>query len=124
VLRRAEEFASEAGLCVAVVVVDSAGHPVAAERMDGAPFPVLAVAQEKAWTAAAFGTPTATWRESSQPGAAYWGMTNSLGGRFSVLTGGAPLMADGRVIGGVGVSGGDDTQDHSCALHAATDPEA
>lgn len=88
--------------------------------MDGAPFVVFALAQEKAWTAAAFGAPTKAWVESSRPGGPFWGLTNALGGRFSVLAGGVPLITDGRMVGAVGVSGGDERFDHDCAEHAAS----
>lgn len=113
------DFAAAGGLRVAVVVVDAAGHLVAASRMDGAPFAVLRIAQEKAWTAAAFGTPTTAWRELSQPGGKYWGVLNSSGGRFSALSGGVPLAVDGAVVGAVGVSGEDDVDDDRCARHGA-----
>lgn len=120
VLDRALGFAAEAGLGIAAVIVDAAGHPVAAERMDGASFVLLDIAREKAWTAVAFQCPTTTWRDNSRPGHAYWGLTNALGGRFSVLAGGVPLVADGRVVGAIGVSGGDDGQDDACARHAVS----
>ena len=119
IIRECQSFADTAGIRVAVVVVDAAGHDVASERMDGAPFAVLPIAREKAWTAAAFGAPTTAWHESSQPGTAFWGLTNALGGRFSVLAGGVPLVLDGLLVGGVGVSGGDATQDHACASAGA-----
>jgi uncharacterized protein GlcG (DUF336 family) len=123
VLTRAHGFAAEIGRALAVVVVDSAGHTVAAGRMDGAPFVALSLAEEKARTSAAFRAPTAKWQDTSQPGQPYWGLTSALGGRLSVLAGGVPLEEDGRVIGAVGVSGGDATQDHGCALHAASAPQ-
>jgi uncharacterized protein GlcG (DUF336 family) len=119
VVGRAIELAAESGLRLAVVVVDAAGHPVAAERMDGAPFVAMSLAQEKAWTAAAFGAPTTLWRESSRPGGIYWGLTSAVGGRISALAGGAPVRIGGELVGGVGVSGGDDGQDERCARLAA-----
>jgi uncharacterized protein GlcG (DUF336 family) len=118
-VERAREHAEEIGRAIAVVVVDSAGHLVAAERMDGASFVVAELAEEKARTAAAFGVPTSAWRASSRPGERYWGLTSAIGGRLSVLAGGVPLLVDGELVGGLGVSGGDDREDEQCAAHAA-----
>jgi len=119
IIRRAREVAQGFQISIAVVVVDAADHEVAAERMDHAPFAVLPIAREKAWTAAAFGVPTTVWHESSQHGTPFWGLTTALGGRLSALAGGAPVVLDGKVLGGVGVSGGDAAQDHECATVAA-----
>jgi uncharacterized protein GlcG (DUF336 family) len=124
VLRRVRDFAAETGIIVAAVVVDAGGHTVAAMRMDGARFVSIDIAREKAWTASAFPRPTATWQELSAPGARFWGLTGTLGGRISVLPGGAPLAAGDRHIGAVGISGGTEEQDHDCALYAAESRQA
>jgi len=119
VLARAREFARGADVSVATVMVDSGGNPVAGERMDGAPFVAFDLAREKAWTAAAFEEPTNAWAEISRPGGKFWGLTSALGGRICVMAGGVPITNGNRVVGAVGVSGGDDGFDHACAEHAA-----
>lgn len=42
-------------------------------------------------------------------------MHTSLGGRLTVYPGGVPILAEGDVVGAVGVSGGEGDQDADCA---------
>jgi uncharacterized protein GlcG (DUF336 family) len=115
VIEGAQRRADELGITIAVALVDAAGNLVAAGRMDGAPFGVTILAIDKAFTAAAFGAPTDSWQQSTQPGGADWGMHTSLGGRLTVYPGGLPILAEGDVVGAVGVSGGEGDQDADCA---------
>jgi uncharacterized protein GlcG (DUF336 family) len=46
-------------------------------------------------------------------------MQSAGGGRFICFAGGLPLWSGGRVIGGVGVSGGTSDEDLDCATAAA-----
>ena len=55
------EGGAKSGLAFAVV--DAAGHLVASARMDGAPSMAPKVALGKAWTAAAYGLPSAAQAE-------------------------------------------------------------
>lgn len=110
--------ATDLGVQVVVSVTDPAGHPVAMTRMDGSPMLSIDVAAAKAWTVAAFGHPTAWWADllSSEPG------LSALGGaseRFMPVPGGVPLMADGSIVGAVGVSGATAEQDDRIARAGA-----
>jgi uncharacterized protein GlcG (DUF336 family) len=105
------------GWRIAVAVVDPLGLPIAAVRMDHATPPILEFAQDKAYTAA-------TMRRSTE---GYFGrMTSSpsltLGfqnrPRLMVWGGGLPVVHDGRVVGGIGVSGAQDFEDIACAKAA------
>jgi glc operon protein GlcG len=96
---------------VCVAVVDSAGHPVAMARMDRAPLLCVRIAQDKAYSVASFaGKPTGDWWSmlESEP-ALLHGIVKT--DRLIVFGGGVPLVADGRTIGAVGVSGGSSEQD-------------
>ena len=53
------EEATRNGFKLAFAVVDEGGHVVATARMDGAPWIAPEVALGKAWTAAAYGAPSA-----------------------------------------------------------------
>jgi uncharacterized protein GlcG (DUF336 family) len=96
---------------VCVAVTDVAGHLLAMARMDRAPLMCVQIAQDKAYSVAAFkGLPTDRW----------WGMLESepplLHGivkteRLTVFGGGVPLVAGGNTIGAIGVSGGSSEQD-------------
>jgi glc operon protein GlcG len=97
-----------------IFVVDTSGAIVAAERMDGA-FPASAkIAQGKAETAAAF------WQSTGNlENAANGGRTALLSSGYVVMQGGIPLKIDGKVIGAVGVSGGNKDQDEAVAKAGA-----
>jgi uncharacterized protein GlcG (DUF336 family) len=113
-VRAAVDRAAELGVAVVVAVADAAGELKAYARMDGAPLLSVRIAQDKAWTAAAFGLPTDAW----------WGLVKDepplLHGivkteRLVIFGGGVPLVVDGRVVGGIGVSGGSADQDRAIA---------
>ena len=113
------EVCQRRGLALAVAVVDRAGHLVATTRRDGAQFAAMSLAVDKAWTAAAFGAPTSRWAQVSIPGGSDWGLAASVGGRTSVLPGGVPLLSDGVLVGGLGISGAAAQVDEDCAAEVA-----
>lgn len=110
--------ATASGHALSAVVVDRAGQPVASCRMDGAQLGATSIASDKAYTAVAFGQPTATWARSSAPAGPDWGMAGALGGRCIVFPGGLPVFAGQHLIGAVGVSGAASDIDQSCAENA------
>ncbi|MSR13786.1 MAG: heme-binding protein [Gammaproteobacteria bacterium] len=92
-----------------VAVVDSGGHSVLTERMDNAQFGSVVPAQKKATGAVAFRRPTKFFEDLiAQGGAALRILT--LPGVLPI-DGGLPIIRDGHIIGGVGVSGGTSQQD-------------
>lgn len=109
------EEAASRGKPMGIVVVDSSARLVLAARMDGAQVPAVELAQDKAYTAAAFGRPTEAWAESTVPGGEDWGLSTVLGGRFVPFAGGLPIVVDGEVVGGIGVSGAAADVDRACA---------
>jgi uncharacterized protein GlcG (DUF336 family) len=111
-----EAEAARRGVAMGIAVVDRAGQLLAAARMDGATPVSLQLAVDKAFTAAAFGYPTDAWAEVTKPGGADWGLTSALSGRIVILAGGLPLKAGGRLVGGLGVSGGAPAVDLACAV--------
>jgi len=98
-------------LAISVAVVDSGAQLVAFERMDGADLVTVRLAQDKAWTALVNRMPTADLGPIVQPGAEFYGYHTISGGRTIIFAGGVPLERDGVLVGAVGVSGGDSTQD-------------
>ena len=99
-------------------VVDSAGHVIASQRMDGAALGALRLAVGKAYTAALWGMRTGDFTESTQPGGADWGW-NTTDPRVVVYAGGIPLLVDGQLVGGLGASGGAADEDEACVVVAA-----
>lgn len=86
---------------VSIAVVDSGGHLVAFERMDGAPLISVKLAQDKAYTAALLRMPTAHLATLGGPGGPLFGIQATHEGRIVIFGGGEVLSR-----GAVGVSGG------------------
>jgi glc operon protein GlcG len=100
-----------------VVVVDESGIVKALARMDGSWLSALQVAQDKAYSAAATTAPTAVWRKVAADDPEL-GFGLAAIDRLSPLGGGVPLVADGTVVGAIGVSRGSIAQDTDVAEHA------
>jgi glc operon protein GlcG len=104
--------AERQGLTLAFAVVDAAGHLVASARMDGAPWIAPDVALGKAWTAAAYGLPSAAQGEKMKELHAFSAsISAATGGRYTPQIGGLPVLDGDTVIGAIGASGGTGQQD-------------
>ena len=115
----ARATADELGALVSVAVVDAGGHLIAFERMNGAEIAGPVLARDKAYTAVAHRCATAELSAAIAPGGDLVGMNSADQGRYIAFGGGVPLWSDGRVVGGVGVSGGTSEQDVAAASRAA-----
>ncbi|MDI2130007.1 GlcG/HbpS family heme-binding protein [Yinghuangia seranimata] len=111
--------ARERDVAVSVAVVDGGGNLVAFARMDGAEIAGPALAVDKAYTAVANSCATHELTEASAPGGGLYGLHAASGGRFVVFGGGVPLRWQGRIVGGVGVSGAADAADDIACAEAA-----
>jgi glc operon protein GlcG len=101
-----------------VAVVDSGGNLVAFQRMDGAQLGSIRVSEHKARAAATFRRETRVFEDAIQLKQNYYVMT--LDGIIA-SRGGIPLVEGGKIIGGIGCSGGTGSQDEvACKLGAAT----
>jgi glc operon protein GlcG len=116
----AREAALDMGVPVCIAVADHAGHLVCFERMDGAPLMSAQLAQDKAYSVCAFqGLPTDQWWSMLEgEGALREGIVKT--DRLVIFGGGAPITAQGRLVGAVGVSGGSAEQDTQIATSAAS----
>jgi len=99
------------GWNVAVAVVDNHGFLVYFERMDNTQTASMDIAIGKARSAATYRRPTRVFMETINKGGP---ATATLPGVFA-SPGGLPIMVDGKVTGGVGVSGVTGYQDEQCA---------
>ena len=108
---RVEAEATEAKVPVAVCVIDVHGNVVLQHRMGGAPVFSLELSERKAYTSALVGVRTADLLPQVQPGQPLFPLIMVSGGRYSAMGGGAPLTSEGKVVAGVGVSGGTTEQD-------------
>jgi uncharacterized protein GlcG (DUF336 family) len=108
---RVEAEATQAKVPVAVCVIDVHGNVVLQHRMGGAPVFSIELSERKAYTSALVGVRTADLLPQVQPGKPLYPLIMVSGGRYSAMGGGAPLTSEGKVVAGVGVSGGTTEQD-------------
>jgi uncharacterized protein GlcG (DUF336 family) len=118
-IRAARELARTLGVPLSIAVVDAGDELVAFERMDGADLVSVRLAQDKAYTALVNRMATADLGPMVQPGAEFYGYDSVAGGRMIVFAGGIPIERGGVLVGAVGVSGGDSSQDQAAAQAAA-----
>ena len=111
ILQGAARHAEKIGVPMCTAVVDDAGVLLAFERLDGGKVSSVSIAIDKAYTAAAARNPTAFYSDGSNPGSPGWRIKGTDGGRFSTIGGGVPVLVNGAVVGGIGVSSGTAAQD-------------
>jgi uncharacterized protein GlcG (DUF336 family) len=103
----AEKEAAGSKLTMVIAILDDGGNLIYLARMDETQIGSIEVAQQKARSAVAFKRPTKVFEDAV------------VGGRTAILKlpgaipveGGVPLMADGKIIGAIGCSGGTSQQD-------------
>ncbi len=111
VARAALDACREAGVQVAVTVVDRGGHPQVVLRDVLAPDLTLAISRQKAYTAMTFARATSQL-EGRFPGPYSVPKVDGV----IIAAGGLPIAAGGRLYGGVGVSGAPSGElDERCA---------
>jgi glc operon protein GlcG len=111
----AEAEARKNGWNVSIAILDDGGHLLHYLRMDEAPLGSVNVSQAKARSALLFKRPTKVFSETVA------------GGRVNMLAlpgaipveGGVPLLAGGKVVGSIGVSGVTSEQDGEVAAAGA-----
>ena len=111
VAERIEAQSTRAKVPVAVCVIDIHGNVVLQHRISGAPAFAIELAERKAYTAALVGLRTADLFPLVQPGQPLFPLMGVAGGKYCSMGGGAPLIVDGQLVAGVGVSGGTVEQD-------------
>ena len=114
--------AKEIGVTETVCITDEGGFPLVLERMDGARVTGPQIAWNKAFTAAGHKRSTHLFNTAPNgpalPGNEAFGIQWSFEGKFAVFVGGYPIVVNGEVIGGVGLSGGNGEQDTACGVAA------
>jgi len=109
--------AKELGVPMCISVVDESGTLIAFERMDGGKVHSVTISQDKAFTAASARKGTHEFNQACIPGHEnnLFGIHTALGGRMCIVGGGLPIISNGKVVGGIGVSSGSPEQDLGCA---------
>lgn len=110
VMAAAEAEAQKNGWPMVIAILDSTGHLAMLHRLDGANLGAVALAQRKAEAAIKFRAPTKNFEDflvAGGPGLRFLAMASEL----IAVEGGVPLVANGEVVGSIGVSGMQSSQD-------------
>lgn len=109
--RRVEDKAREMGVNAVVAIADEGGNLKLLECMDNSYLASRDIAINKAYTSVAFKMSTKKLSGLAQPGQPLYGIQHTNGGRIVIFGGGDTLEASGKILGGLGVSGGSEEQD-------------
>lgn len=112
-LAGAEAEARKNNWNVVIAIVDGGGNVVAIHRLDNTQFGSVEVARQKAWSAVAYRRPTKAFQDAVAGGGAGLRILRLEGA--IPLDGGMPIMIDGKIAGGIGVSGVTGEQDAQIA---------
>jgi uncharacterized protein GlcG (DUF336 family) len=88
---------------VVIAIIDSGGHLVMLHRLDNTQYASIDIAKGKATTAVNFKRPSKALEDAIAGGGAGLRLLKVDG--LTPLEGGIPIMVDGKIIGGIGVSG-------------------
>jgi glc operon protein GlcG len=97
----AEARAMEDNWTVVITIIDAGGHPILLRRIDGTQIGSIEIALQKAKSAVFYKRPTKAFQDGVAAGNT--GILNLPD--VLPFEGGLPIMHDGAVIGGIGVSG-------------------
>ena len=114
-LEGARAKAAEIGVPMCIAITDEGGNLIAFDRMDGGKVTSITIAIDKSFTASGAKKATHEYGAASQPGAPAYGIGSAIGGRLMVVGGGLPVIVNGEVVGGIGVSSGTPAQDQEVA---------
>ena len=117
VVAAAEAEARKNNWNVVIAVLDSGGHLVLLQRLDNTQFASVEVAQQKAYSAVAFRRPTKVFQDGVAAGGEGLRLLKLAGA--TPVEGGLPLVADGKLVGSIGVSGVTSQQDNQIAKAGA-----
>ena len=101
-IKAAHTRARKEGFLMSVAILDAGGHLLAFGRMDNSMLLSIQIALDKAYTAVYGKLPTMVWRDIFQCGEI---PSLPFHERWTAFSGGFPIIKDGALLGGIGVSG-------------------
>ncbi|WP_223590579.1 GlcG/HbpS family heme-binding protein [Neobacillus bataviensis] len=114
-IEAAKKKSEEINVLETIAIVDDGGNLIALERMNGARITGPEIAIAKAYTASGHKRSTHLFNKEPNgpalPGNEAFGINQMLPGKFAIFVGGFPIVVNGEVVGGIGVSGGNGEQD-------------
>jgi glc operon protein GlcG len=113
----AEAEARQNNWNVVISIVDSGGHAVMLQRLDGSHLTAIGIGEGKARTAVEFRRPTKALEDTMAGGGL--GLKYSTVRGVMLIEGGIPIVFDGKIVGGIGVSDVDAKDDAQIAQAGA-----
>ena len=114
---KVEEKAREMGVRAVVAIADDGGNLKLCECMDDSFLASRDIAINKSYTSVALKRSTKKLSALAAPGSSLYGIQFTNGGRIVIFGGGDPLELRGRIVGGLGVSGGTEEQDTALSAY-------
>lgn len=110
--------AAQMGVNAVVAISNKAARPVLVECMDDSYIASYDVAVSKAYTVVSLKMSTSELKKLALPGGSLYGIQFTNEGKIVIFGGGEPLYnREGKLIGGLGVSGGTEAQDTALAKY-------
>jgi len=113
--RAAEEYAEKTGVQIVFSVVDQDGNLKLLHRMEGSLQGSIDISKNKAYSAVALKMPTHELASVLKSHIELHGIQAMNDNKNIPLGGGYPLIINGRIVGGIGVSGGTEEQNMGVA---------
>lgn len=107
---------NEIGVDMSVAITDENGNLIFYYRFGDAIIPSIEISQKKAYTAAVVKQSTREFGEIAKIDGDAFGI-NITNSKLVIFGGGFPLIVKGKVVGGLGVSGGSVTEDEKVAKY-------
>lgn len=108
----AEAEAKKKNVNDAIAIVEPNGQLVYFQKVDGTQYGAVNVALDKATSAALFRRSTMAFEAGLKAGNTYLLQLRGA----NAVPGGVPIMLNGKLIGGIGISGGTGAQDNEVAI--------
>ena len=109
----AEAEAAKNNWSMTIAILDSTGHLMMLHRPETASYATIRIAQDKAQTAVDFRLPSKAFQDILAGGGEGLRILGLHG--VTPVEGGVPIIADGKLIGGIGASGATSAQDAQVA---------
>lgn len=110
-IERIEKKAETMNRKVVIAIYNTGARPIAVHCMDDSYIASFDVAVNKAYTSVALKMSTKELKPLCQSGASLYGLQDTNQGQIVIFGGGEPLFHEGRLIGGLGVSGSTEEED-------------
>lgn len=112
---KVEEEARRIGVLAVVAIADDGGNLKLLECMDDSFIASRDIAINKAYTSVSLKISTKKLASLAAPGGSLYGIQHTNGGRIVIFGGGETLDLSGKIVGGLGVSGGTEEEDTALA---------